>query len=256
MKNIILVLVFCVVSSQATGPKRETDRERDGFVSPVKKVFVFWTPIAGSDYPQGSKCRQLTNEYDQTGRITRYSIYPGSCGSDEIRNDYTYSPDGTKTTKTQEIRGENSPPSPPPPVGRPGVEREHEPLKPALKYDNAGRLIESGMVLPSGKFAYKTTYTFDAKGRLIETAGYDGDDRVTDRRVYNYSGDERVPSEFTYYRGDGKVSERTTYSDYEFNSKGDWIKRTQNKEQMFRGFNRRSVSTTYREIEYYPDKKP
>jgi hypothetical protein len=250
MKTIILFLVLCVVSGQATGPNRKSDREHDGFVGPVKKVFVFWTPISGSNYPDGSKCRELTKEYDQTGKIIRNSVYPGPCGSDEIRDDYTYSPDSNKTTRRQEILGANSPPSPPPPVGTSNatVNREDGPAKEALKYDDSGRLIEVGMVMPSGKYMYKIIYTYDPKGRLIETTSYDGDNRVTERRVYNYSGDERAPLEFTRYGSDGKIFGQTMYTDYEFNSKGDWIKRKQT-------FNRRRVSMTYREIEYYPDNK-
>lgn len=252
MKDIILLLVLCVVSSQGTGPNRKSDREHDGFAGPVKKVFVFWTPISGSNYPDGSKCRQLTNEYDQSGRITRHSVYPGPCGVDEIRDEYTYSQDGNKTTKRQDIPGENSPGGPPPPVGpsngKPNAKRENGPAKEARKYDDSGRLIEVGMVMPSGKYMYKIIYTYDAKGRLIETTSYDGDNRVTERRVYNYSGDERVPLEFTHYGRDSKISGHTMYTEYEFNSKGDWIKRKQT-------FNRRSVSMTYREIEYYPDNK-
>jgi hypothetical protein len=255
LKNIILLLVLCAVGSQTTGPNRKSDREHDGFVGPVKKVFMFWTPISGSNYPDGSKCRELTNEYDQTGRITRHSVYPGSCGSDEIRDDYTYSQDGNKTTKRQDIPGENSPPGPPPPVAppnaKPNAKRENGPAKEARKYDDSGRLIESGIVMPSGKYIYKNAHTYDAKGRLIESTGFDGENQVTDRRVYTYSGDERVSLEFTYYGRDGKISGRTMYTDYEFNSKGDWIKRKETKES----FNRRSISMTYREIEYYPDTK-
>src|ERR1044072_6493371 len=121
MKNIILLLIFCIAGSEATVTKRQSDREHDGFVGPVKKVFVTWTPISGSTYPEGSKCRQMSNEYDQAGRITRHSVYPGGFGRDEIREDYTYSADGNKTTKVQEINGENSPPPPPPPAVNPVV---------------------------------------------------------------------------------------------------------------------------------------
>jgi hypothetical protein len=87
---------------------------------------------------------------------------------------------------------------------------------------------------------------------MIEGTGYDRDGQISDRRVYSYSGDDYVPSGFTYYGRDGKVYERTGYTDYEFNSRGDWLKRKQTSEQTF---NRRSVSITFREIEYYPDRK-
>jgi|GEM_PF-4919149 len=253
MKNLIPILIFCVVS-QTAAPKRQSDRVHDGFVGPVKKVAVFWIPVSGSSYPAGSKCRQMTNEYDETGRITRHSLYPGSCGSDEIREDYTYSRDGDRTTKIQQIRGADSPP-PPPPVVNPNARRQTGPPKKVVKYDDLGRLIEDGVVQADGQFSYKTTYTYDSKGRLIETVGFDGDTQPSSRRVYSYSGDQRVPSEFAYFDREGKIHDRTTYSDYDFNSKGDWIKRTQSSEQTIylRSVPRtsRSVSMSVREFEYY-----
>jgi len=251
MKRLLLFLILSIACNQAAISKKQSDREHDGFVGPVKKVFVMWSPISGSNYPVGSRCRQLTNEYDENGRLMRHSVYPGACGSDEIREDYSYSQDGNQITKTREIRGTNSPPPPPPVVSRSNSEEEG-PAKRVFKYDQSGRLIEEGMVKPSGRLSYKTTYSYDEKGRLIESTGYDGDSRLTNRRVYRFSTDDRVPSEFAYYGADGRVYEQTTYTDYEFNSKADWVKRKQTKEETF---NRHSVSVTFREIEYYPDSK-
>ena len=252
MKLFLLLLILSLACHQAAVSKRESDREQDGFVGPVKKVFVVWSPISGSNHPVGSRCRQLTNEYDENGRLMRHSVYPGACGSDEIREDYSYSQDGNQTTKTEEIRGTNSPPPPPAVASRSNSEEDKGPAKKAIKYDQSGRLIEVSVVKPSGRLSYKTIYTYDGRGRVIEIAGYDGNSRITDRRVYKFSGDDRVPSEFTYYGSDGRVYERTTYTDYEFNSKGDWVQRRQRKEETF---NRHSVSMTFREIEYYPDSK-
>jgi len=252
MKPFLLLLIFSVACQQAARSKRESDREHDGFVGPVKRVSVVWSPISGTSYPAGSRCRQLTDEYDENGRIIRHSVYPGACGSDEVREDYSYSQDGTQTTKMRELRGADSPP-PPPAVasGANGGDDKGPPHK-ASKYDQSGRLIEVSMVKPDGRLSYKNTYQYDQRDRLIEITGYDSDSRITDRRVYKFSGDDRVPSEFTYYGPDGKIYERTTYSDYKFNSHGDWIQRTQRKEETF---NRHSVSITIREIEYYHDSK-
>ena len=248
MTNIIWLLVFCVVSNQTSVTKRLSDREQDGFVGPVKKVFVTWTPISGSDYPADSKCRQLTDEYDQTGRITRHSVYSGECGRDEIREDHTYAQNGEKMTTTKTIRAPNSPLLPPAQLN---AESDRRRGVQVLTYDDVGRLIEEGCIMANGRFPYKTSYFYDAKGRLLETRGY-RNDSLTNRRIYSYSGDDRVPSGFTSYNSDGIIHERTEYSDYEFNSKGDWIRRKQNTKESF---NPRVVSMTYREIEYYPDNK-
>lgn len=252
MKHTFILLAVFIACNQGSVTKRESDRQHDGFVGPVKKVFVIWSPISGSTYPVGSRCRQLTNEYDESGRLIRHSVYPGDCGSDEIRDDYSYSQDGSQTAKTQEIRGTGRPSPPPPAISRSNADDDMGQSRRVFKYDPLGRLLETAMVKAGGRLSYKNTFSYDAKGRLSETVGYDGDSQITDRRVYSYSGDERVPSGFSYHGRDGKVYERTTYTDYEFNSHGDWLKRRQT---TVESFNRVSVSMMIREIEYYPNKK-
>jgi hypothetical protein len=190
--------------------------------------------------------------YDEQGRLMQQSHYPGACGSDEIRHDYTYAADGSRTANSQEILGKDSPAPPPPAAAPPG--HKAEPGKPRMvfKYNAAGKLIESASVQPSGTVNYKNAYSYDDKGRLTELTGYDREGQVSDRHVYTYSGDSRVPSTATYYGRDDKVYDKSVYSDYEFNERGDWVKRKQTREQTF---NRTSVSMIIREIEYYRRRK-
>lgn len=79
MKYIFLILIFCLACAQASVTKM-SDREHDAFVGPVKKVFEEWSPISGSSVPAGSRCRQMTKVYDESGRLLQHSVYPGSCG--------------------------------------------------------------------------------------------------------------------------------------------------------------------------------
>jgi hypothetical protein len=252
MKQLFLALILCIACGQAYVTKTESDREHDGFLGPVKRVFVEWSPISGGNYPVGSRCRERTKVYNPNGRLMQDSLYPGACGRDEIRSDYSYAPDGSRTEKSQEIRGKDSPP-PPPPISRSNSEEDKGELRTLVKYDpSTGKQVESMTVRPSGRIIYKITYSYDDKGRLIEMTGLNSDGQVSNRRVYGYSGDQIVPSNFVYYDGKGSVHERTIYSDYEFNSQGDWIRRKETKEESF---NRRSISLVLREIEYYPNPK-
>ena len=243
--KVLIALFLSLTLFQTT---HQSDRVNDGFVGPVRKVAVVWTPVSGGDYPQGSKCRQLTDEYDETGRLTRHSVYPGSCGSDEIREDYTYAADGSRGVKRQEIRAPGS--APPPAIG--GTSNASTgPPKEIIKHDSAGRLIEKSWVKPDGGFSYRTLFSYDDKGRLTEMSGYDGTGHLVVKRAYSYAAEQRAPSSFIYYGPSGKVSERTSYTDYEYNSNGDWIKR---KQTIDEGSNRGKVSITSREIEYYSPK--
>ena len=235
MKPILLILALLVITQTPLQP----DREQDGFVGPVKRVAVTSTSSSEST---GSKCPQLTKEYDRKGRITRHSVYRGNCGSEETRKIFTYSADGGRDETTREIRSPNSPLLPP---ANTSSNPELDAGVQVLTNDEAGRLIEAGGFRCDG---HKTSYFYDAKGRLLETRAY-RDGSLIKRSLYTYSGEERVPAEIVQYNSDNMVSERSAYSEYEFNSKGDWTKRREAKDERFK---QRQVLITQREIEYWP----
>lgn len=250
MKAIALLVISFLGNAQGS---QMTDRGREGFIGPVQKVFVEWSPADRpyNDIPVGAHCRQLTDLYDQNGRLVQHSVYPGSCGRDETRYEYAYAADGSRTSRTQEIRSKDSP-SPPPPVNMGSTAtvapQDLGPPRASFRYDSDGKLIELRSVRPSGKLIYRYTYSYDTEHRLIETTGHDANDQISDRRVYTYGANQRVPLTFTYYGRDGKIYDRITYSEYEFNSTGDWTKRKETTEQ---GLNRNRVSLVTRTIEYY-----
>lgn len=256
MKCKLLILIFCVACTQGSITKRMTDRENEGLIGPAKKVFVEWSPISPvPNIPAGSRCRVETDVYDESGRLMQHSSFSGICGVDETREDYSYAKNGSRTSKTKRIIDKDSPPPPPPVMANPNWKEEKGEPKDVFKYDASGKLTEEASIMPSGKVLYKTTYLYDAKGRMVEMDSGDGN-RKPIRRVYSYTGDERFPSGFQYIGGDGKVYEQTSYSDYEFNSHGDWIKRMETTEETVnRTFKSRSVSWMFREIEYYPSGK-
>jgi YD repeat-containing protein len=237
-----------------------TDREHDGFIGPVKRVFVEWSPIkTPGDIRPGTRCRDKMDIYDERGRLTRHSIYPGSCGSDEIREDYTFDEAGNRMTAETRIRGTNSPP-PPPPAFDPGMGSNRGPSKSAFRYDSAGLLIEHRDVFSNGTEVFRTEYQYDSARRLIEIRSYEGD-QLSVRRAYGYDAKNQFPSTFTYYADDGTIGEQTRYVSYELNAVGDWIKRKsitdepiwdrRNGVRVMLG-NRHTVAWDLRQIEYYP----
>jgi hypothetical protein len=252
MTHILVALILLVACNQVSITIIETDREHDGFIGPVKKVFVQRSPLSGGDYPLGSRCRQMTKVYGQYGRLLQHSLYLGTCGNDEIRYEYSYDPGGDRIEKSRKIRGGGSHPPPPVALGSTPDTGKRETRMWFMFERLSGKIVESASYRPDGKIINKTKYTYDDKGRMRETTVRDRGGRVSSRRVYGYSGDERVPSSFVYYDAKGNVHERITYSDYKFNSQGDWISRKEATEERY---NRRSVSLTVREIEYYPSGK-
>ena len=154
MKPVLLILILCVACAQPSLPKKVSDREHDGFLGPVKVVSVTWSPVSGyGQIPANARCRQMTNVYDQSGRLMQHSVYPGSCGVDETREDYTYAPDGSRTTKSHQTRGEDS--LSPPAAARENDRGGNVGLRTVFKYDAAGKLTEAASVKLGGDIPYK-----------------------------------------------------------------------------------------------------
>ena len=199
MRSILAVLILCSIYPQGVTTKNASDREHDGFTGPVKSVSVEYSTIYEShpSTPVGSHCRDMKNVYDKDGRLMKHSVYSGSCGSDEILEEYTYAKDGSRSAKTRAIRGRNSPaPLAGIRLATSTPDDDGEP-RTTFTYDSSGRVIEQAYVGPTGKLRYKSEFKYDTKGRLIETDGSEADGQVSVRRVYSYEGDNRVPSGFT-----------------------------------------------------------
>jgi len=220
-------------------------------VGPVKKSHEEWSPVSGYPYPSDAKCRARTHTFDQDGRIIQYSSYSGGCGSDEDRERYKYDQDGNRTTTFEYIQGENSPPPPPPPMMPPGAAVKGPP-KTTFKYDAQGILIEEANFRGDGQPTYKSTYKYDEKGRLEETLiNHSTGERY--RFVSKYEGDKRFPkSEDSFDGNSNNPRFTTTYTDYELNLQGDWIKRKVIRQKTG---GQTYVAIHSRRIEYYPAKK-
>lgn len=74
------------------------------------------------------------------------------------------------------------------------------------------------------KLEYTAVNSYNLKGKLTEATIYKADGMLDERRVYTYNAnaDEQ---EKTVYNSDGSVREKETYA-YEYDSVGNWIKRT------------------------------
>lgn len=252
-KVIITTFIFCLVFLQSPSTRKKSDRELDGFAGPVKKVFEEWSPVSGYPNPSDARCRTLTKIYDPNGRLVQSSLYPGSCGSDEIREHYTYDQEGNRTERTEEFQGKDSPPPPPPPMPPPGARDQavKGPPKTTFKYDNRGLMTEMAVYRANGALIYKIVKKYDEKERLQEGQSVNPSGKTTAKYVYTYEGEKRFPESYTYIGADGKPSGVVRYTDYELNRQGDWVKRRESSESSGAA----QISIHYRSIEYFPAQK-
>lgn len=216
MKNFILLfaLVFCSCAAP-NSLKKQTDRERDGFTGKVSNVYV--TTI----YPSGARCARQSDSYDTDGRLIRHTIYTKGCGAENITTNYTFSADGKRTASTNAT-----------PVSTT-----------TFVFDANGRLSDETSAFNDTE-AVQVHYTYDSIGRIFEKT-YSTNGAQYGSEIYEYSGEQKAPSKFSFTNTKENKSLTITYGNYEFNSQGDWIKR----EETDGGTN----SYIERAVEYYKD---
>jgi hypothetical protein len=247
--SFLMLAILIAGSFQSPAGRRVSDREQDGLLGPVKTIISEWSPVGGprNGIHPGTRCPSQSSVYNEHGRLEQRSSFAGACGCEEIRDVYSYAQDGSQTEKTERIPAPGCPP-PPPPMAAPPGSRPAGPPHRVFKYDDAGREVESSLLWPDGSLISKSVYEYDAKGRLTETTVFDGKGQMTYHNITVFNGESKTPASSTYFRPDGKKSSQITYSEYELNTQGDWVKRTETHVDS-RG--ETQVSLKYRTIVYF-----
>jgi len=242
--KLIAVLVTCLLAVQSSVQKRVSDRERDGFTGPAKRVSETVTRTDPDPGNSSKKiCTQMTYVYDRDGRLAQ-RLYK-ECGSDqENRLTFIYAPGGSRSTKSEDIDGNQIRPTPK--SFNLGYD-DNGPLRDVFKYDADGRLTEMSSLRSKGSLINKTTYKYDSKGRLAETDYLGPDGAISERDSNIYDGDSNLLE--SVYRWSISTISVTKYSDYEFNPRGDWIKRREVTESQ--SSRPKFIYVSQREIEYY-----
>jgi hypothetical protein len=230
-------------------PRLKSDAEDEGLKGKVKTVFRESQDLSGT-WAVGGRKPSAMDYYDEKGQLTKHEAYDYKGNLFQVAL-YGYV-DGERVRSDKTIRHEYDPP----PMMMPTPAGEAKP-----KYDP--------------RYSYKFRYRYDDKGRLIEKDWYDSSGRLWMRYVYKFEGDKRDElvysedgslnqryvstldgkgdevEEIDYDVKDGSVRERYSYG-YEFDKKGNWIKRTTSKWVTKEGKSSFEPSyVTYRTITYY-----
>lgn len=228
--------------------KLKSDAEDEGLKGGVKTVFTEREDLSGT-WVVGRRKPSAMDYYNERGNITKRESYDYKGNLFEVST-YGYL-DGERAMNDKTVQYEYDPP--PIAVAAPSQAKS--------KYDP--------------RYHYKLRYKYDDKGRLAEEMWYSNNGSLWLRYVYNYKGDEKETLvydehgklnqkyaakfdakgnevEETYYDvNTGKVDEKYSYT-YEYDPKGNWMKRTTSKwvEKDGKGqFTPDSV--TYRTLTYY-----
>jgi hypothetical protein len=240
--------------SQSQSPSRRSDREQNGLRGPAKRVFEEWSPQTdGWGLPVGARCRRETLEYDQQGRLSLRVLYPGSCGSEEIREYYTYDKEGNRIEKHDNSGASglstSLPPSATPSPSR--TETDPHSLKHVFKYDSQGKRTEDFVYRFNGELIYKSQYQYDSQARFLGWESYRSDGTLSGKHIISYDVDASFPTGAVSLEPDAKPYSKVSYSDYETNSRRDWIKRKEVTEKPDRPTQAKTIALVTRTITYY-----
>jgi YD repeat-containing protein len=217
MKNFILLFALIVCSCTAgSSLKRQTDRERDGFIGKVANVYV--STIIPSD---GKRCPQRSDSYDTDGRLTKHKIYAGGCGTASIATNYTYPTIDKRTSTTQGTADSTT----------------------VFSFDANGRLSDETTAFNNNE-SIQVQYFYDEIGRIKEKT-YLTNGTPYSKEVYEYKDDQKAPLKFIFTDTKANKTRTITYTNYVFNTAGDWIQRDESDDGK--------LTFIERAIEYYKD---
>lgn len=225
-----------------------TDASDEGLRGPVKTVLTESDDLSGTWSVQGRK-KNSFDTYNEQGNKLRTELYDYKGNLDRITV-YGFI-DGHRVSVSKTIERDYNPPpvamAPAPGAAikksDPRFDNRYE-----FKYDEKKRLTEKTWLQSNGdvwlRYVYK--YTGNQKEELV----YSENGSLNQRYLYTLD-DKGNKIEQTFFGRDGSVEEKQAYT-YEFDAKGNWIKRTTSRMLTKNGTAQlQPYSVYFRTITYY-----
>lgn len=258
MFKLIRIPLMLLLFSIAANGQTKTDRERANLLGPVKTVRESFTRYRNAKpesrdtvtYDQkgneiersmvsdfGEKMGKQEQTFDSLGQL-KESVFTGEKGNIVERHKYSYvdgrlvetlSYDGKgtlreKTVRTRDVHGNLT------------KETYFDPTMPrgetVYKNDSNGKAIEIAFYLTGNKKAYapigpclgahRVTFGYDDKGRTVSKAAFETDGKLKKSWTFEYDPHGNLT---LYVVKSGSLTTTVSYK-YEYDSRGNWIKRT------------------------------
>lgn len=257
MGRFLVTLFSCLLLViPAYAQSQESDREDGGLKERVKSILEEDAKFSNESGKRVETKRVPSSavSFDEKGNFTQQVFYRSN-GNVHFTIKYSFI-GGDKTSTIKYEEDASSPPPPPAPAPsssqvntRPSDPRFDNKYK--YKYDSQGNRVEEATYRSSGALSITDVSKFDPKGNRIEWARYTPTGELNFRKTISYN-DYGQDVEVTYFHGDGSISEKDSYTDYEIDSKGNWIKRVESKWVTKNGKSYfEPYQVTYRKIMYY-----
>ncbi|HJQ26371.1 MAG TPA: TonB family protein [Blastocatellia bacterium] len=250
MHITLTLMALGMLFFQAAGQEKQTDRDYDELVGPVRVVRTeaqYLRDKTGNPKDNGRQLERIV-VYDRAGRMTEeldINSYVDTCT--RSRRVFNYDAEGNRTEAVYWGAGVT--------VGTQAAatQKPATPLlfKQSFKYDGSGRRTEVQEYDTLGRRQSKIQFKYDDKGRVkerIEAYQSGGEGGCT----FKYK-DQGPPSEETCAYGPMGANNRTTFA-YEYDARGNWIKKMASVTSVFpNGQTHESQHIVYRRITYYSE---
>ena len=237
-RSLIALSVLLLLAGVSAAQKRKTDWQHDGLIGRVQRVreeVAMMRSHSGTWKEDGRQTVKITG-YDKDGNL-REEIF-GS-GPNDVYYSYYYTKQGDRIQSYNwGIPSEGAFP-----------DRNAIIATVRFKYDADGNRIEEASY-KHGSFVGKVTTTYDSTGLKHQQIVYDREGRTIGRSIFGYDEKKSLTlvSDFT---SPSALKIKEAYA-YEFDSLGNWIKRTTSKPVPDSKPTRlEPVWVIYRNISYY-----
>jgi hypothetical protein len=221
--NHLFLLFSIFLLIQTPAPKIRPDWEEEGLKGKVQTIRSdsASVSIVNGKIVEGERRQSRINDYDPNGYKTKSQTY--GMGNQTIIYGFI---DGERTLKFESVQDGTGPPPPAAPTP-PANAKKADPrfdIRHKVKLDDKGRVIERLLLNNDGTQGNRIFYKYDDKGNNVESSLYTADGKLNSKRnsIFDVNGNE---VESIAEHPDGSKS-YISYS-YEFDSKGNWVKRVE-----------------------------
>ena len=285
MRNLLTLLVLTLAGAHPSIAQTETGRESAGLTGPVRTMRVERAQVrnVSGQLVEGERVLAQSVSFDEKGNTTGQSVFnPDGSLNRKLGWGYTYDAKGRESERTflnAEGRVTSRAVSVYDEQGRKVEMTFYNPNGTVnhietFAYDDGGKLIREVHLNLDGMIRNTSTYTYDPGGRLTEWSIHKPDGALLQRKVSTYDEKGRE-TEWAIYRGDGApaMGQRRSYDErgnvveslrygngvlvgreaytYEFDARGNWVKRRLVGETVKDGISRTAIEVIYRTITYY-----
>jgi antitoxin component YwqK of YwqJK toxin-antitoxin module len=238
-RSLIALFIGLIMSCPTNAQKRKSDWEHDGLIGRVRRIReeIATMQSDSGTWKEGRRKIVKTTGYDRDGNV-REEIFGRR--PTERHFSYYYTKEGERVQNYYGLglRPDSSFND----IAQIGVRTR-------FKYDADGNRVEEA-TYRHGDLMGKVTTAYDSAGKKHEQNVYDRDGRTIARLIFNYDekGNLALVSDFT---SPSALKIKEAYA-YEFDSIGNWIKRTTSRPVRDRyPIRMEPVEVTYRTISYY-----